>query len=87
MLNMMARAFQSCKILFVAAMTEFCLQKLDNKYFKLHLDFLEDYLANHAGKESEMLFTVGQMRKVCLHPKTTYSEHYLDLLQNILMHF
>jgi len=48
MLNIIARCFSKNRALLLAAVTEYCLQKLDNKCFKLQQDLLEDYLANHA---------------------------------------
>jgi hypothetical protein len=85
MLNIITRCFSQNRALLLAAVTEYCLQKLDNKCFKLQQDLLEDYLANHARTQAEIIFALGVMRKVCQHPKTSFSEYYLELLQKVLM--
>jgi len=43
MMGILARSLP--KVLFLAAMTDFCLRKLDNKYFKLHQDLLEEFIS------------------------------------------
>jgi hypothetical protein len=72
------------EVLALAAMTDFCLAKLDNKYFKIHQDLLEGFLNTHSS-DSDILFAVGLIRKIAKHPKTSFSAHYLDLLQQILL--
>ena len=64
-------------------MTEFCLVKLDNKYFKIHQDLIEGYL-NENFADKDILFIAGLIRKIAQHPKTSYSAQYLDLLQRLL---
>ena len=72
------------QVLALSAITDFCLVKLDNKYFKIHQDLIEGYL-NTNSSDSEILFVCGLIRKIANHPKTSFSAQYLDLLQRILL--
>lgn len=72
------------QVLALSAITDFCLVKLDNKYFKIHQDLIEGYL-NTNSSDSEILFVCGLIRKIAKHPKTSFSAQYLDLLQRILL--
>jgi hypothetical protein len=72
------------QVLALSAITDFCLVKLDNKYFKIHQDLIEGYL-NTNSSDSEILFVCGLIRKIAIHPKTSFSAQYLDLLQRILL--
>lgn len=47
-------------------------------------DLIEDFLANRARSEPQVLVALAQVERIARHPKTTYATHYLDLLQNIL---
>jgi len=60
------------EVLVIAAMTEFCLVKLDNKYFKIHQDLIEGYL-NENFYDKDILMIAGFIRKIAKHPKTSYS--------------
>jgi hypothetical protein len=61
----------------LAAFTDLCLKKLDNKFFKVHQDMLEYYISI---PKCDIPFAVGLIRKIAQHPKTEFSQNHLEVL-------
>jgi len=64
--------------------TEFSLKMLDNKYFEMLKDFIEDFFANRKPTVAQTCHVVGLIRRVAQCEKTEFSAKLLDLVQHIL---
>jgi len=71
-------------LLCMSLLTEFGLRMLDNKYFDMLRDFVEDYFANKRPSAREVTHVVGLIRKIAQCSKTEYSSKFLDLVQGVL---
>ena len=71
-------------LLRLSLFTEFCLVKLDNKYFDMLKDLLEDFLANSIPTTSQTCHVIGLVRKIAQNQKTEYAAKLVELLQDVL---
>ena len=64
--------------------TDFCLRMLDNKFFDVLKDLIEEEVANHANSVEQLSLVIGLVRKVARCEKTDYSLKFIDLVQGVL---
>ena len=57
---------------------------LDNRYFDMLKDLMEDFLANGRPTTPQVCHVIGLIRKVAQCEKTEYSAKLLELVQGIL---
>ena len=60
-------------LLCMSLLTEFGLKMLDNKYFEILKDFMEDFFANKRPSVRQVSHVVGLIRKVAQCSKIEYS--------------
>lgn len=71
-------------LLRLSLFTEFCLVKLDNKYFDMLKELIEDFLANSIPSTKQICHVVGLVRRIAQCEKTEYSAKLIELVQDIL---
>jgi len=71
-------------LLELSLFTEFCMRMLDNRYFEMLKDLIEDYLANGKPTVAQTCHMVGLIRRIAQCEKTEYSTKLLELVQDIL---
>ena len=64
--------------------TELCLRMLDNKFFDVLKDLIEEEVANHAHSVGQLNLVLGLVRKTARCQKTDYSLKFIDLIQGVL---
>ena len=67
-------------LLHMSLFTEFCLRMLDNRYFEMLKDFIEDFFANKKPSVQETAHVVGLIRRIAQCQKTEYSTKLLEIV-------
>ena len=53
---------------------------LDNKFFDILKDLIEEEVANHANSAQQLNLVMGLLRKIARCTKTEYSVKFIDLV-------
>lgn len=67
-------------MLTLSLLTEFSLKMLDNRYFEMVKEFVEEFFANKRPSLSDLTHIVGLIKRIAQCPKTEYSQKFLELV-------
>ena len=74
------RQGDSQELIQMSLFTDFCLKMLDNRYFEMLKDMIEDFFANKKPTATQACHIVGLIRRIAQCEKIEYSAKLLDLV-------